>query len=311
VALMAVGGLALGAAEILRAPARPGVDALGPLAAALAPVVLSTGLPLAALVGLVAGLGQLREEREWLAIRAAGWGGRGLLPGLLVLAALTAAASYALAHEAEPRARTALRKILREGLRPAPGRVVEVGGAVLVVDAVEGDAMRGVIFAWPDAEGRLIVGAAAGGAVADRSLELREGALHRPGQTALKLGFDEATLPLPGPGVRVELVERGDAALEGLVARMEAKGKNAGYERAILEKRSAAPAGAAMMLLLAAPLALRGRGASVAAAVLAYWAAVRGFDHVAMRVGGVVSAWGPPALAAAAAAIAWLTWRDR
>ena len=316
VALLAVGGIGLGAVEVLRAPAAPDASALGTLALALGPVVLGSGLPLAALVGVVAVAGQWREEGEWLALRAAGWGGRGLLPALLTAALAVGASSWLLNHQLEPAARSQIRAALREGLRPAPGRVLELGDAALVADAiesdpVEGDTLVGLFFAWEEAGGTLAVGSAARGRLTDDALVLEDGVFHAPGDPALGVRFETATVPLALPSARVELVERTDASLGKLVDRMEAAGKNAGYERSVLAKRSAWPIASALMVLLAAPLALGGRAWAVAVAVLGYWAAVRGFDHAARSLGGLAAAWAPPGLLLALTVAAWASWRER
>lgn len=315
-ALLAVGGIGLGAVEVLRAPAAPDAAALGALALALGPVVLGSGLPLAALVGVVAVASQWREEGEWLALRAAGWGGRGLLPGLLTAALMVGASSWILNHQLEPAARSQIRAALREGLRPAPGRVLELGDAAIVADAIEhdpieGDTMIGLFFAREEAGGTLAVGSAARGRLVGDALVLEDGVFHAPGEPALGVRFETATVPLELPLAKVELVERTDASLRRLVSRMESSGQNAGYERSILSKRSAWPVASALMVLLAAPLALGGRAWAVAAAVLGYWAAVRGFDHAARSLGGVLAAWSPPGLLAVLTAAVWASWRDR
>lgn len=310
VALLAVGGIALGAVEVLRAPVTPDAAALGALALALGPVVMGSGLPLAALIGVVTVASHWREEGEWLALRAAGWGGRGLLPALLIASLSVGAASWALNHRLEPAARSEIRAALREGVRPAPGKMLNLGGAAVLADAVEGDELRGLFFAREEAGG-LVVGSAARGRIAGEALTLEDGELHAPGEPALAVRFETATIPLEPPKSRVELVERSDEALAKLVARMEAAGQNASYEQAVLSKRSAWPLASALMVLLALPLALSGRAWAVAAAVLAYWAAVRGFDHAAQSVGGLVAAWGPPGMLGAVTAAVWALWRER
>jgi lipopolysaccharide export LptBFGC system permease protein LptF len=311
IALLAVGGVGLGAAEVLRAPATPDLAALGALALAIGPVVLGTGLPLAALVGVAAALGQWRDEGEWLALRSAGWGGRALLPALLAVALAVGAASWALNHWLEPAARAQIRHALREGLHPAPGRVLDLGATALVADEVDGERLRGLFFATEEGGGALVVGTAARGSLTTERLVLEDGLLHAPGDPALGVAFERAELPLALPGVRVELVERSDASLEAVIERMQADGRDASYERAVLEKRSAWPLASALMVLLAGPLALGGRAWALGGAVLGYWAAVRGFDHAAASLGGAAAAWSPPLLLALACAAAWLGWRER
>ena len=306
--LVAIGGVGVGAVQWLQAPVAPPAEALPAVLLAAVPMVLGTGLPLAALAGVLVVLSRWLDEGAWLALQTSGLSGRALLPGLVLLGLAIGSVSFSLAHHLEPAARTTLREILREGLRPVAGRPLDLGAGMLVADHVDGDRLRGVLFA-SDADG--LVGTAREARLEDDALVLLEGRAHAPGPPELAVRFEEARVPLARPGVRVELVERSTPRLGELVERMEARGRDAAYERAVLTKRTAWPVSAFLLTLLAAPLALRGRSGLAGVAVLAYWVLVRVCDGAAAALGGTLAGWAPTGVLALVTLVSWLRWRDR
>ena len=306
--LVAVGGVGVGAVQWLQAPVAPPVEALPRVLLAAVPMVLGTGLPLAVLAGVLVVLSRWLDEGAWLALQTSGLSGRALLPGLVLLGVAVGGASYALSHHLEPAARSSLREVLRDGLRPVAGRPLDLGAGILVADQVDGERLRGVLFA---SDGDGLVGTAREARLEADALVLLEGRAHAPGPPELAVSFEQARVPLSPPGVRVELVERSTERLGELVERMEEKGRDAAYERAVLTKRTAWPVSAFLLTLLAAPLALRGRSGRAALAVLAYWVLVRVCDGAAGALGGTLAGWAPTAVLGVATLASWLRWRDR
>lgn len=311
VALGGLGTLVGASLELLRAPARPPPEALPALALASLPLTWSATLPLAAMLGLSAGLWRWRRDGQWATLRASGVGGGALLrPGLPFALALAILVS-ALTHRVEPAARAATKQALSASLQLVPGRLVSVGPLTLLADAVDGEALRGVSFALEGAEGEVVGGAARAGRLTPEALELSGGRLHHPGPPDVQLDFERLRLRLEPAERRVELVEKGSAELAGLISRMRADGKNAGYEQAVLAKRWSWPVACALLLLACPPLVLGGRPAAVVALPLVYWSMVRGMDGLARELGGGLAAWAPALALAALVSALWWRWEER
>jgi lipopolysaccharide export system permease protein len=98
-----------------------GVADVGQIALLLAPHFLAMAMPIAFLVGALIGFGRLAEDRELLALSAAGVDPGWLLPVPLALAALLAAAGLALGQGVEPRGLAGVRdhagQMLRKNLQ--------------------------------------------------------------------------------------------------------------------------------------------------------------------------------------------------
>lgn len=307
---MVVGIVGFVGARALQAPALPSGAALLTLAGCATPTVLGLVAPLACVVGLSGTLRRWRQEGQWTAVQAAGLGGRVLLGPALGFALAVGGLCWVSAHHLEPAARAAARGLVTEALRPRPGVPLQIGTVTLLADAVDASGLTGVFFAvdgptWPR------VGSARAASLAPGQLLLESGVVHLPGPPQARVDFERLTLPLPVPDHRVELNERSDAALAALIARMEARGRDAGYERAVLLKRSAWPVAAALLVLICPPLALRRRALWPAVPIVAYWGLVRGLDAGARAVGGGVAAWLPVALLGLAVAWTWGRWRER
>lgn len=298
-----VGALGLVAVQLLQAPVTPEPVVAARLLAFAVPALASLGLPLAALTGTAAALVSFRRAGRWQALMACGGGSRGLIPGLLTLALGLGLATAASTHVLEPAGRAGARDALASRVLPRPGRLVTWGGLALQANTVEDDRLGEVFFAVDET-----VGTARSGELDDGVLTLRSGRT-LAGDTLVE--FDTLRVPLPGPDVRVELVERTDAALRELVERMERNGKDASYEESVLLKRTSWPVAAALLLLLAPPLVLGRRTPLLALGPLGYFAAVRGCDAVVAHLGAAGSAWLPVAGLALAVAVSWWRWRER
>lgn len=301
--VVAVGSVGFVVSRLLAAPVALTPASLGLVAAASLPAIASLALPIAAGLGTVALARRWQAEGEWVALQAAGVGIRNFLGPLLLIAAATGGACYALSHHVEPAARAAAADALARGFELRPGRLIRAGPVALSAREVDGSALRGVFFAL-DGDGPPRVGGAARGSLASGVLILEDGVLHDPGPPGIRVAFDRVELPIPEAGRRWELAERSDAALADLVARMEAHGKRAEYERAVLEKRSAWPVAAALLTLLALPLGLRGP-TPPAAALVGYWVMVRVCDQGSASLGGALAAWLPTLLLASLVGAAW------
>lgn len=309
--------LAFVAAGVLRAPARPEPALLPALALYVLPSAVRLGLPLAVVAGLAAALGGWRERGVDVALAAAGVPGRALAGPVALLGLGVVGGVWALGHHIEPAALSHA-GALTGGLRPVPGRVVVVEDLALSCEAAAGDALEGVVFAWQGKED-LLFGAASRG---------------RWGPEALRLEDVRLSLPLPAPGPhaqaqrgpllveaqaltlrlpdrRVESIQKSDAALRDLAARMRARGRLPWAEEATLYKRDAWAAAAGLLVLLVPPLALGGRLGWLVAAPLLYWGAVRSVDQLGRALGGLGVAWAPTLLLAAGVVLAWGRWGRR
>ncbi len=299
---LALGALGLVAAQVLAAPARPSLQGLVQLAALAAPVIAGLAGPFAALVGLAAGLSIWRREGAWETLQAAGVRGRSLLGGLGGLALLVGLLGLASAHRLEPACRAQARELLTASLRPVPGRLVQLGPVTLRAERVTQQGYERLFIAT---EG--LVGTAERGQLDASGLRL-SGARLLVGDTLVEL--EELELPLELPGARVELVERSDASLADLVQRMEQRGANPGYERAVLLKRTAVPLAMGLLVLAVGPLVLRGRAWMLAGLALGHWGLVRAGDKLLALHSAELAAWLPTLVVGALVAWIWLRWRE-
>jgi lipopolysaccharide export LptBFGC system permease protein LptF len=299
---VALGALGLVAAQVLAAPARPSGGALLELSLLAVPVIAGIAGPLAVLVGLAAGLSIWRREGAWEALQASGVRGRSLLGGLGGLALLVAGLGLGSAHALEPSCRAEARELLRESLRPVPGRLVQLGPLTLRAEEVSDEGFARLFLA---AEG--VVGTADRGQLDEDGLRLVRARL-LAGDTLIEV--EELHLPLELPGVRIELVERSDASLRGLVERMDRRGANSGYERSVLLKRSAVPVAMGLLVLAVAPLVLGRRAWMVGGLALLHWGLVRLGDKALALHSAELAAWLPTLLIGVLVGLIWLRWRE-
>lgn len=312
-ALLVLAGLLLQlAALLLGAAVVPSPGVIMAVLPRLLPAVLELTLPVAFLVGLMVGFGRWREEGTWIALRAAGVGGRRLLGPTLALGLAMGLLTGLCAHQLAPQGRRAAARQLAaaaSAVELVPGRFLQLGDTVLH---------------RPDEGGLLLAQGDAVLLAQEADLEQREGGLQlRLGQgrllsrgaDGLELSFERASVPLPlhQAGRRVELTERSGAELADLVERMRAQGRDPSYEHSILLKRTSATLLPLLLALLALPLALRwgGRPGHIMGVVLATWALQRIGDAGCLLLGPGLAA-GLPALGLAAlSALLWAGWRDR
>lgn len=318
---MAVGGLtALFLLVVLArtmslAAATPGAGGVLALVVGLLPVALGTALPVGLLFGLATAARTWRLGGDWRALATAGRGTRSVVPGVLGLGLLAACLLAGIGQVAEPAGRRQVRVALTRAvgeLHLRPSQPVMVGDALVVAEEVDGEALGGVVIAsGPTAltarTGRLSGGGAVG-LVEGEALQLGD-----DGAVTARLQFTTATLRLDVEGPRQEIEELSASALRARVERMQAAGRDATAEALALHKRSSLPAGLPLLALLAVPLGARGgRPGAVSTAVVAgWWVVLRLSDQAAPGLGPLVAAWLPTVAVAAAAAVAWATWRDR
>lgn len=303
--LCAAAVLGLVATTVLRAPVllRPGL--LPTLVALVLPGALNLGLPLAVMGGVAALLSRWREDGVWVALQAAGTQQRALLPGLILLALVAGGSCWVLGHRVEPAAQARLGALQ---VSPAPGRLLQLGELSLMAEASDGTRLQGVFFAW-DKAGSTLLGRAERGTWGTDGLVLEQVRAHQPGEPELRLDLERLTLRPESR--RVQGVERDDRSLQALIQRMEARGRDAWAERSLLMRRDAWPAAAALLVLLAAPLALSGRSGALVLAPLLFWAAQRALDQLGAGLGPVLVAWGPSGLLGLGVLLAWVRWSLR
>ncbi len=304
--LLQLSGLLLGSALI------PGPGLLSLLVPALAPSALELALPVAFLVGLMAGYGRWHAEGTWIALRAAGLGGRRLVLPALIPAALVALLLATSTHLLAPAGRRAAARGLADAasaMELVPGRFVQAGEALL---------LRGDDGALLVASDRAASTARSGTLISREGgllLRLEHGRIHGLSDQPLELDFATAEIPIPvtTSGRRVELAERSSAELAALVERMRGRGRDASYEHCVLLKRSTLPLVPLLLPLLALPLALRwgGRPSHSLLVVLGYWSLLRLGDLACHSIGAPLAACLPLLGLGLAAALLWLRWRDR
>ncbi|MFH1469974.1 MAG: LptF/LptG family permease [Pseudomonadota bacterium] len=305
--LLLEAGAALAGAAVLPSPGVAGGLLLG-----LLPAVLELALPIAFLTGLVVALGRWHDDGTWIALRACGMGGHRLLRPATLCALAVALPLLLLSHGLAPAGRRAAASRLAQAcseLTLPPGGFLPLGGATLFRPP-----SGGVVAAF--GEGLLI---AVEGGLTPRAggvlLRLGPGEALPAGPGGPVLRFESAHIPLAlGTATRrIELVERTDAELQALATRREAAGRDPGYARLILLKRSSMALAVLLLPGVALPLALRwgGRAMPVLGVALLLWSLVRLGDGLVAHL-GAWSAAGLPLLGLAALSVTlWAGWRDR
>lgn len=316
VGISGVGALLLVGQTLAQAALVPSARGLLAVSLGLLPAVVGVALPAGLLVGAIAAGRRWAEAGDALALQASGYGARRLLPAMLVLGALCGLLQAGLSHGLEPLGRAAARRALDGAagdLALVAGQPVALGEALVVPGQARGGELSDLFVAAD----RVVVSAARGRLLAGGALELEQGSATRlPGgadDEGWSLSFARATLPLTPRHRRVELVERSTADLYDLIGRMRANGRTASAEALALYKRSTLPLGAPLLALLGLPLGARGArpGPVTAITALCWWAAVRTCDQTVDALGAPLAAALPLILASVAAALAWLTWRER
>lgn len=317
--LAGVGTLLLVVQVLLAAPVVPGPGGLFLLVTDLTPSALALGLPVAVLVGATAVGRSWAEGGEWLALAASGVAIRRVVPALLAIGLLAGGVEWGLTHGFGPAGRAAAREVLQSArlwLRLRPGQPAVVGGVLLHAAGVDEEGYTELFAAAGRREGPSVVAAAPhAGVAADGRLELRAGNARVLAEvdSGWKVAYDRALLRLDAGTRRLELMERSDDSLRGLIRRTRAAGRSGAYEELVLFKRSTLPLAVPLLALLGLPAgARRARPASLAAAVVfGWWAVMRVCDQGADVLGPALAAAIPPVLLAAATLAAWATWRDR
>ncbi len=311
--LVCAAGLVLQATGLLLTTAVvPDLSTTLRICGGLLPAVLEYALPVAFLVGATVAYGRWKSEGTWVALRAAGVGGRRLLLPVLALGLIGALLLAGLAHHVAPAGRRGVSRELSEAhghVKLLPGHFMQLRGVVL---------HRGLQGSLMVAEGDTVLVARQG------SLEPREGGLlvrlndgraMGAGPDSATLAFDEALLPLPlsASGRRVELAERADAELSSLIGRMRDRGKQANYEQVLLLKRTTLPLAMLLLPWVCLPLGLRwgGKPSHTVAVAVGFWALVRIGDGACATIGAGPAA-ALPLLGLAIASLAlWAGWADR
>lgn len=277
---------------------------------------LSSGsicLPTAAAAGVVAALSGMVDDGSWVGMQASGVSGRRLVPVAAALGLVAGIATFALSGYGEPIARRATGRAVAAAIdvRLSPGRLVALGDLVLRADHVDERGAADVFLATDGALGT------AARATLDRSsgqvrVTLTDGAIAGLDPRPWSVSFRSWTRDLPALAApRVELDERTNPELADAVARTEAAGRDARYERAVLWKRWLHPIAAAVFPAAILPLGARARPyAALGAVAVGYLVAVRAGDQLAAALGPGASAAGPLWIALCGVA-AWASWRDR
>ncbi len=294
-----IGGVGLVAAQLLRAPALPDGAGLRDVLLGAAPVLGEWVLPLGGLAGLVALLVRWRAEGEWLTLRAAGLGGRHLVPPVLACGLAIGGLTLALGHEGAPWGRATLFDVLVHQVSPRAGRATSVGGLTVLPGLSSGEDLHDLFLIYDGGEASLHAHAAIGRIAPDQGLQLEHG-------QALGEGFGLAfeTLELPPPQATSRPPP---SAWPG----SQLAASDDPYHQAIGHKRSTWPVAAVLLMLLALPASLSGRAWTVGGAVVGWWVVVRTCDGLAPSLGGLGSALLPLALLGVATAWTWRRWGDR
>lgn len=276
------------------------------------PTAWTIAAPAAGAVGIAAAIARWADEGAWAGARAVGVAGRRLLPAALAVGVAAATLALACTLVIEPWARREARRVAADAVGAAelvPGQPVSLGSAVLRPTSVDGGVARDVFVAAGRAVGtaasaRLVAGATG------PAVELRDGVLAGDGW---RVRFSRWSRPLPPPhSPRLELSQRSNRELRELIARTEADGRDAAYERAVLYKRALHPLATLLLPLAVLPFgASRRPGAGVAVATLGYLVAVRVGDQLAATIGAWPAAATGPAFVALLAVAAWAWWSDR
>jgi lipopolysaccharide export LptBFGC system permease protein LptF len=188
-----------------------------------------------------------------------------------------------------------------------PGHFVRAGDAVIHRD------LDGGLFL---ASGDLAASAPSGGLAAEDDrvwLSLDDGVLVGPAGLQVAFAHAAVALEAPRPDRRVEIGERSDREIAGLIARMKAAGHDPSREATILWERTTVPLLCLLLPLVALPLGLRwgGRPAWTMAVAGATWALIRTGDAACEAIGPAAAAALPLAGLALLAAVLWASWGDR
>jgi lipopolysaccharide export system permease protein len=264
----------------------------------LLPMLAAYIVPVAFLFGVLLTLGRMSADSEVTVMRACGLGIDALLTPILALGILVAAGTAFLLHDTEPRARMALRDVLRSvaarGAILEPGKFRVIGDRVVFVRERERDnRLRGILVSdRSDPRRPFFVLAEEGSFVVDEHetvirLHLEHGDLHvepdRSGDERYqRISFDrfdyafDASAMLEAGSRELRPSDMTDAQLRSVLARAAAGDPLADLrERAPVEyalqlhRRSALPFAPILFALVAVPLGLRrARGARSTGAML-------------------------------------------
>jgi lipopolysaccharide export system permease protein len=288
---------------------------------------LTVLVPVGLFLGIVLALGRLYHESEMTAMTACGVGPLSIYRPIalftLVVVALLAVLSFRVVPEAGSRAQQirieALRTAQFGALEPGRFRSFADGNAVFYAEKVERSGQLRGVFVQRRDEDRLEIAVAEraeqrGAGQAEQLFVLFDGRRYEgvPGSREWRVvEFAEHGIPVRMPEYTARRERR------ELRPTSELFGSEAGEDRAELAWRFAVPVMAAVLMVLAVPLAKlrprQGRFARVGLAVLAYFL----YSNVVATVrvwiekgdtGGALGLWWVHLLPLAAAA--WLIWRE-
>lgn len=275
------------------------------------PVALSMALPVGALVGAVSAGRSWMESGAFWGLLLSGTSPRVLLWPVALLGVVLGLGQGLVDHELAPRGRSMVRHTLHTAagdLILRPGQPLQMGHMLLHAEGVESGEYHGLFVASE----QVVLQANVGAVAESGGLMLRDGAMMGlvPSQS-WTLSFSDARLALDVPTPRVELSERSWTSLRDLIARTEASGRSAAYERLVLYKRTALPLSLPILLGLGVVLGLRGNrpGVTAVGVLLAWWTAVRLCDQGVGSMGPLMAVLIPPGGLLMACAVAWRTVR--
>lgn len=301
---------AVAAIEVLGGPITPGLRTWCAVVAGAVPAAWSMALPAAALVGTVAGLSRWVEQGGWTGLRAAGIGGRSLVPALVAVGFAAALPTLGMTTWGEPWVRRLVRRLASDDvaveLRAGP---VAVGEIELWPARMNDGTAEEVFLA-----GRSVVGVARSARIEvdpEPRLVLSDGRIAST-TSSWRMSFRRWKKPLRVEPHRIEMPERTTSELAEQVRRTRAAGRDASYEQAVLLKRALHPVAVLLLPVSAAPIATMKRpGLGLAAIGIGYLVAVRLGDHLAAGAGAVLAAAVGPVFVAVVGAVLWARWGDR
>ena len=318
----------LGQAEVLLGSGVSALDLVVVLSA-LTPHLLGYVLPVAFLLGSVLGVGRLTEDRELVALGAAGISPLRLVKVPLLLGLVVAAVALWLSLDVEPRglkaAKARVDQIVKKNVSSEVRSGVfyeEIPTLTLYAEEARAGRWRHVLIEdRSDPRAPVLALAQAGrlepaGAGDAMRLVLEAGELHREERAGEYLvgGFERATVAVGlGPslgeknrlGASVFELTPGELAALARGARNPEEGRR---WRSLLFRRLAGPVGILAFALLCVPIAAARRGGrafgygATLLAVVAYYAVMRFGEGLSQR--GTLPAWLGPNLANAAFAVA-------
>ena len=305
-----VGLIVQSAVLLLRASAVPSFFGVLELCLAIVPAFFPLLVSVGVFVGVLVAMSGWRERGEWAGLQALGCTGTRVGRSMLWVSALACLLVGFSAQVWAPWGHRAVARVLADAaseLRIVPGQFIPVGDVVLHMGP-DGE----WVVAGPD-----WIGAAQTGEISivdERAVvSLQRGTAL--GSNGGKVAFLHADFGITeaAQGRRVELSERSNAALQDLIARTEADGRDASYERTVLYKRAALPLAAFLLPLLALGMGLRwgARPLWACSVVLGYWVLVRLGDQWASSMGPILAATLAPLGLLGSTAWVWLGWRDR